>query len=84
MCGGESYQAQVESDYQEKDESSRLIEDASSEGNGEDEEESSEYGNAIQFYCDTLWKMCGQQDSRLQELDASRYLKLNNLSFMHV
>ena len=38
----------------------------------EEKEEFKKYKNSIQFYCDTLWQMCGQQDGRLHNLDTAR------------
>ena len=38
----------------------------------EERETLTNYKNSIQYYCDTLWQMCGQQNSRLQQLDKAR------------
>lgn len=70
MCGGETYHGQartLESHDQFLDASL-----ASPPGGIEDVEEFMEYKNAISHYCDSLWKICSQQGSRLQQLDTTR------------
>ncbi|XP_012935638.1 uncharacterized protein LOC101852610 [Aplysia californica] len=70
MCGGPAYHPKPE---QNKKSSADSVNQggatSSTSGGAEEDEEFTEYKNAIMFYCDTLWQMCGQQDSRLQELD---------------
>ncbi|BFZ22962.1 hypothetical protein BsWGS_26001 [Bradybaena similaris] len=79
MCGGEMYQSSKSADLKLPAESSDCYEDAaqspsssssaSPPGGIENMDEFIEYRNAISHYCDSLWRLCCQQGSQLQQLD---------------